>query len=250
MLNVVPNPNLIVATHMTGVFDVNRNTILSEDDFTMVEAWANSIEALKLHGIIFHNNFSEATCQASTNEFIKFVRVDYNQQFNPNVFRYAVYNELLHKYSSAIANIFFTDISDVVVTQNPFVQQLYVKNPNSIFCGDEPQLLDNEWMQQHSNHLRSKIADYNIYEELHKKDTLLNCGIFGGNVKVMTSFIQQLWSIHQDFNYDNTSAYTGDMGAFNYLIRTQYKDRIFHGAPINSEFKAYSESMDFWFRHK
>jgi hypothetical protein len=41
------------------------------------------------------------------------------------------------------------------------------------------------------------------------------------------------------------------MGAFNYLIRTQFNDRFLHGFPINTEFKAYqTEREDCWFRHK
>ena len=50
--------NLIVASHITGIYDVNRNTTLANDDFSIVAEWARSIEALQLHGIIFHNNFS------------------------------------------------------------------------------------------------------------------------------------------------------------------------------------------------
>lgn len=240
-----------MACHISGVYDVNRNNILPDDDFSIVKAWANSITDLKLNGIIFHNNFSEKTCLEHQNEYISFIKVDYDSQFKPNIYRYLVYDDYLKEHKHGIENIFLTDISDVVVVQNPFLQPLYLQNTNAIFCGDEPKILNNEWMQAHSEHLRSKIGDYAQYEERFANETLLNCGVVGGNINVMHEFIEKLSSIHRLHNYDNQTAYTGDMGAFNYLIHTAFNDRFFHGTPINTVFKVYQDlRTDCWFRHK
>ena len=82
-------------------------------------------------------------------------------------------------------------------------------------------------------------------------ETLLNCGIIGGNASLMFDFIKRLWSIHQHANYANETAFTGDMGAFNYLVRTQFNEQLRHGAPVNTVFKMYeNERTDCWFRHK
>lgn len=242
--------NLILASHITGVYDVNRNTVLVSDDFSIVSAWAKSVLAQGLQGVIFHNNFTEATCKANENEHLCFIKVNYNPQYNPNVFRYFVYNEFLNQYSQHIKNIFFTDVSDVIVLKNPFQEQLYLNNPTSIFCGDEPEILANDWMQQHSQHLRNKIFDYSDYETNFKNEILLNCGIIGGTIGVMHPFISKLWDIHKRYNFDNKTLYTGDMGAFNYLVRTQYNDRVLHGNPVNTEFKKYLNSDSCWFKHK
>jgi hypothetical protein len=41
------------------------------------------------------------------------------------------------------------------------------------------------------------------------------------------------------------------MGAFNYLVRTQFNHQLLHGAPVNTVFKMYeTERNDCWFRHK
>ena len=242
--------NLIVASHITGVYDVNRNTTLADDDFSLVSEWAKSITDLGLQGIVFHNNFSEATCKLHQSEHIHFIRVDYNPQYNPNVFRYAVYAQFLTRYAKQMQNIFFTDISDVVVLKNPFLEQLYIDNPTTIFCGDEPEILENEWMQKHSQHLRNKIQDYATYETNFKKATLLNCGIIGGSFSIIHPFIDELWSIHRQYNIDNKTSYTGDMGAFNYLVRTRYDNKVIHGMPINTEFKSYTTDNSCWFKHK
>jgi hypothetical protein len=243
--------SIIAACHFTGIFDVNRNTILLNDDYNYVEDWVNSITALGLTGIIFHNHFTEQTCSKHQTENIHFIKKTYNPIFNPNVFRYFVYKEFLETTAKQIEYIFFTDIGDVEVINNPFIQPLFLQNPITIFCGDEPKLLNNEWMMEHSNHLRNRIEDYANYEESFKNSTLLNCGVVGGYTNIIQPFINDLCQIHQKYNADNSTPYTGDMGAFNYLIRIKYNQNILHGKPINTTFKAYeSDRKDCWFRHK
>jgi hypothetical protein len=251
MLPFLVSKQLVMACHITGVYDVNRSNTLPDDDYLLVKAWADSITALCLNGIIFHNNFTEQTCAEYENENITFIKITYSAQFNPNVYRYFVYQDFLQKYIQGLESVFITDISDVVVLNNPFVQPLFKNNPDTLFCGDEPKTLNDEWMQAHAEHLRSQIADYEGYENRFKDAPLLNCGIIGGNISLMQEFIDKLCLIHQQYNQNNQTAYTGDMGAFNYLVRTQFNNRVLHGAPINTEFKRYeSDRTDCWFRHK
>ena len=37
------NSNLIMACHITSVYDVNRNTTLEDDNYALVKEWAESI---------------------------------------------------------------------------------------------------------------------------------------------------------------------------------------------------------------
>ena len=251
MLPPSVDKQLVMACHLTGVYDVNRNNTLPEDDYDLVKDWVNSLIDLNLKGILFHNNFTETTCEKYQNKNVAFVKVAYDGSFNPNVYRYFVYQDFLRIHFKEVESVFITDVSDVVATLNPFVQSLFVANPNSIFCGDEPKILDNEWMKNHAAHLRNSIGDYAQYEEKFQKATLLNCGIIGGNRTVMQPFIDKLCHIHRAHNHDNKTAYTGDMGAFNYLIRTQFNGQLQHGSPVNTVFKEYqSDRTDCWFRHK
>jgi hypothetical protein len=240
--------NLILATYLAGIYDVNRNETLPADDISIIAAWADSIVGLGLQGIVFHNSLSEnSTAKYKGN--ITFVKVQFDKKYNTNIFRYFLYNDFLN--ANKVDNVFFTDITDVVVLNNPFTQLLFLNNINHIFCGDEPKLLGNEWMIDHSVHLRSNIIDYALYEEKFKESILLNCGIVGGNIKIIQPFLEKICSIHEKYNTDNKTAYTGDMGAFNYLVRTQYNEHIIHGSPVNTIFKEYeTERMDCWFRHK
>ena len=243
--------NLVMACHITGIHDVNRNTTLPDDNYELVKDWADSVSAAKLKGIIFHNNFSDETCNKFQNDAISFVKVQYNPLFNPNVFRYFVYRDFLQHHQKQIKGVFITDVNDVVLVKNPFTDPLFVENPTALFCGDEPKTLHNEWMIAHSEHLRNNISDYATYERTYATETLLNCGIIGGATALFFDFLQQLCAIHQVANRENKTAYTGDMGAFNYLARTQFNEQIIHGRPVNTIFKAYeTDRTDCWFRHK
>jgi hypothetical protein len=241
MLTFSGHKQLILSCHITGVYDVNRQNTLPDDAYGLVKDWVDSITSLHLHGVLFHNNLSEATCEAHQSEFITFVPIAHDTRFNPNVYRYFVYRNFLRDYASAIDSFFVTDISDVVVRMNPFLQPLFLDNAAALFCGDEAKCLNNEWMKAHATHLRSQMADYADYEAMFADETLLNCGIVGEKTAIMHPFIEALCSTHEQFNTNNQTAYTGDMGAFNYLIRTQFNKHLFHGTPVNTVFKAYQD---------
>jgi len=251
----VPNfsigKNLILSCLITGVYDVNRNTVLKNEANSLFGEWAESITRLGLEGILFHNDLPDEVCANFQNEHIRFIRVPYAVEFNPNVYRYFVYQHFLANHGHEIENLFVTDVSDVVAVQNPFIHPFFVRNANSLFCGDEPKQLDNEWMQEHSGHLRATISNYASYEDEFSEATLLNCGIIGGSYNVMVDFIDRLAFIHKNHNRNNPTAYTGDMGAFNYLARTQFSERLLHGPPVNTVFKMVQfDRNDCWFRHK
>jgi len=243
--------NIVLACHIAGVYDVNRSTTLEHDCYALVQEWAESIAMLGLQGVIFHNNFSEDTCEKYSNENISFIKIEYDEKWNPNVFRYFIYRDFLLNFASTIKSVFVTDVSDVVVIQNPFASKLFQENPDKLFCGDEPKTLDNDWMNDHSTHLRNQISVYAEYEKKFAESTLLNCGIIGGSTNVMNEFLKELCFIHEHFNLNNETSYTGDMGAFNYIARTRFNEGLIHGAPVNTVFKEFERARgDCWFRHK
>ena len=246
-----PNTDVIMACHITGVYDVNRNATLDNDKYELVRDWAESVAKQQLQGIIFHNNFTLETCEKFENEYVSFIKIDYNNQFNPNVYRYFVYNDFLQHHVQFFKSIFVTDITDVTLLNNPFIDSYFIENPTAIFCGDEPKTLNNDWMRDHSTNLRKNISNYAEYESKFGSETLLNCGVIGSKAPIFFDFIKKLCAIHESANSENQTAFTGDMGAFNYLARTQFNRHLRHGAPVNTVFKMYeNERQDCWFRHK
>ena len=141
--NLGSHTNIVMACHITGVYDANRSMVLEDDSYELVRDWAESVAAHKVRGIIFHNNFSVATCDTYQNEYISFVKVNYNPRFNPNVYRYCVYSDFLNHYVSELDGVFVTDVSDVVMVQNPFFEAGFLDDPTALFCGDEPKFLNN-----------------------------------------------------------------------------------------------------------
>lgn len=241
----------IFACLFTGVFDVNRKETLPDNDYSLIEKWAKSIEVLNLHGVIFHNSFSEETVAKYSNQFLSFEEVIYDPTYNLSVYRYFVYLNYLLKNEHQLESLFITDSTDVEVVNNPFEQQLFKANPTSLFCGDEPTTLQNEWMVKHSTHFRNQIPEFAAFEQKFAASSLLNCGIIGGNIVTMTLLLKELVNFHITYNQHNKSGYTGDMGAFNYLVRNKFNSQLYHGMPVNSVFKGYETNNNTcWFRHK
>jgi len=244
------NKNIIMACIITGVYDVNRNDTLESNKFSVIKDWANSLINLKLKGVVFHNNFTDETVDKYSNSYLQFIRITYDERYNSNTYRYFVYLNYLQNQPH-LSNIFITDITDVEVVNNPFETDYYLQNKTKIFCGDEPKILMNDWMLAHGEHFRGLIPGYADFENKFKEATLLNCGIIGGEVSLMKAFLEKLCNIHKNYNTINHTGYTGDMGAFNYLLRTEYEGKFLHGEPCNTVFKAYqTERTDCWFRHK
>ena len=68
---------------------------------------------------------------------------------------------------------------------------------------------------------------------------------------LMQTFLDELCAFHQEYNQQNNTAFTGDMGAFNFIIRTRYNDSFYAGEPVNTVFKKYENNRsDCWFSHK
>ena len=243
--------NYIFASLLTGVYDVNRKEHLGENDFRIIQKWYDSIVKLQINAIVFHNSFSKETVEKNTNSYIQFVEVDYDQRLNPNIYRYFVYQSFLKQTSLEINHLFVTDISDVEVLNNPFDSNFYLENSDSLFCGDEPKLLGNDWMRNHCNHLRNLIPEFGVFEELNQQQTLLNCGIIGSNISAMKKLFDRMVALHEAYSFTNETEYTLDMGVFNYVVRNTFANKIIHGEPINTVFKKFEiERTDCWFRHK
>lgn len=243
--------NLIFASLLTGVYDVNRNELLTINDFGIIQKWYESITKLKMNAIIFHNSFSKDIVKKYTNEYINFFEVKYDTRLKPNVFRYFIYQNYLQQNSHKIKNLFVTDITDVEVIANPFESKLFAENPDYLFCGDESKLLENDWMRNHCSHLRNLIPKFAAYEELNKHETLLNCGIIGSNINTMKLLFDNMVVIHEACSFTNTTEFTLDMGVFNFIARTTFAHKLFHGEPVNTIFKKHeSQRTDCWFKHK
>jgi hypothetical protein len=244
--------NIILSTILTGVNDIQRDVNWLGDNFDYIKDWYNSIKDFNIKAIIFHNTFSDETVLKYETDNIKFIKVSYDVNYlNPNVYRYFIYKKYIEENKLNIENLFITDITDVVVLSNPFNSNFFKENKNYIFCGDEETILGSEWMINHNEHLRNKIDDFINYEKKYSKYKLLNCGIIGGEVNIISDILSKICKIHSEVTISNKTKYTCDMGVFNYIIKKYYSDKVKHGSPINTKFKYFElDNKECWFRHK
>ncbi|MCY7362190.1 MAG: hypothetical protein LH629_09020, partial [Ignavibacteria bacterium] len=147
----INSTKFIFATLITGVYDVNRNEILKNNDFGIIQKWYDSVLKLQLNAIVFHNTFSKEIVEKYTNEYIQFIEIKYDKSLNTNIFRYFVYQDYINQNLHKISDLFVTDITDVEVINNPFESNVYIENSDYLFCGDELEILDNEWMRNHNS---------------------------------------------------------------------------------------------------
>ena len=242
--------NYIFASLLTGKYDVNRNELLHADDYKLIQNWVKSVENLRLNGVVFHNSFSNETIAKYQSQYVQFIQIDYDFTYNPNVYRYFAYLNYIEKNKAAIKNLFVTDISDVVVLQNPFENDFFKAHANQLFSGDENEKINNTWYYEHCKHLRNEIENFELFELQNKNNTLLNCGIIGGSLELMQQTLATMVHFHQQCAANNNTPFTLDMGVFNYVMYSQ-KISFHHGFPVNTIFKSYeNERTDCWFRHK
>jgi len=108
-------------------------------------------------------------------------------------------------------------------------------------------LVNNDWMQRTQGKFLS-IPDYDDIITKHKNQTLINCGIIGGDTETVIKFLDQLTYYHDKYSRNLSSS--SDMSVFNYTIWKHFKDIISHGIHVNTRFKKYENNNVSWWKHK
>lgn len=243
--------NYIISSLFTTCIDPQRNT-----------KWKPVIETIKN----WYLSGKENVCQYNSNsqliifydvldndileyyftlDYITLIKVPNCDNYSPHDYRWFVYKSFLEDNYNEVENIFFTDIQDVLIQSNPF---LNIDN-NVLYCGDE-------WMHPWENGWAYPKKDYYVHNlptflETYinnKNKIFLNAGILGGNKDIVLKFLDKICyyiNITLDKPYNTT-----DMIIFNYIIYKYFPNKK-HGEPVNSKFKEYEESRkDVWFAHK
>ena len=77
---------MVLACHITVVYDVNWNQTIQHHDYDLVKEWMESMVSLELNCNLFYKGFSKSTIAAFHNKPILFVKTDYDKRFNPTIF--------------------------------------------------------------------------------------------------------------------------------------------------------------------
>ena len=213
--------DVVIACYFAGVLDPQRNTKWAAD-FTKIEKLKRSVEAKGIEFVLIHNCFDlpNKVTISTTPYFERWLKE----------WQYL-------RDRRDINNVFVVDATDVDMVANPFA---HIK-PGVLYVGDEPaETLNNRWMLV--RHLEPTVNRY-----LRENGTLplLNCGVVGGERKLVMALFQDMYQYHLEYPQDQT-----DMGIFNKLMHTKYAEAIEYGRHVTSLFKKFEVRTNAWFRHK
>jgi hypothetical protein len=239
------NKNYICSTYFSNNIDPQRNKTINYDDYLYIKDWYESIIKLNLNAIIFYDNLSKEFIKKYTNSNIKFIHAE-QASLNTVDFRWIIYKNYFERNKNNFDNVFFTDVSDVIILNNPF--DFILDKPNTIFIGDEkPPYSYKWWMAKRNIYFHDIIPDFIEYENRTKNNIIYNCGIIGGDINIILDFLSDMVNILLKGNVKTT---TVDMSVANYLIYTKYKNNFFAGYPLNTPYKFNEIRKDCYFKHK
>lgn len=214
--------DIVVACYFAGLVDVQRNNSKWNADYGQIEKLKKSVEAQGIEFVLLHNCFdlpNKVTVSGS-----------------PYFERWLKEWQYLRDRRD-INNVFLVDATDVDMISNPFPN---IKD-NVLYVGDEPgNNINSAWMLT-----RHQEPTVNRYLRENGQHPLLNCGVVGGNRKLVMQLCRDMYLYHSDYPQDLT-----EMGIFNKLVYTRYNEFIESGRHITSLFKAFERTTNAWFRHK
>ena len=237
--------NVILSTYLTAKLDPQRHTQWPKDDYSKIDAWKSSIEALNLQGVIFHDCLSEEFVKEYTSDNIKFIKCIDDYEWSTNDFRFLLYNHYLNAHKE-IDLVFMTDVSDVKVVMDPFEQIEKHNEREKIFVG-----LDNAGIIATAPWSRMEHYGYipkytPLWQTL--KHPVVNAGALGGTRQNMIDYTQYMVN---EFNEINVPGKNNNMAVFNFVAYHFYKDNLVYGAPVTSNFSRFeNDREDVWFIHK
>jgi len=237
--------NCVVSCYFTSVEDTQRGVKQEKDKSDYIEAWYQSLKNKNVNIVILHDGLSDSFIRKYPD--ITFEKVNHVPDgMILYDYRWHVGFEFLKK--ADIENVFFTDISDVVMVNNPFEQKEYKKG--ILFCGDEPCVIrENVWLRKslENKNLMQLDKFLSLYDGYKR---VVNPGVLGGDKKTVLSFLKIFTNWLTELK-DRERDGIGDIMVFNYCVRTQTNNiSKKYGFPVNSIFKKYEKRKDVWFKHK
>lgn len=213
--------DIVIACYFANVMDVQRGTEWQPDQKAISKLKA-SVELCGLEFVLIHNCFDLPN------------RVSISS--SPYFERWLKEWQYLRDRRD-VANVFVVDATDVDLVNNPFPHL----QPGKLYIGDEPgKVVGDPWMLS-----RHQEPNVNSWLRENNGAPLLNCGVVGGERKLVMALCRDMYLYHIEYPQDQT-----EMGIFNRLLHTKYRDVAESGRHVTSLFKKYERRTNAWFRHK
>lgn len=254
---------VVFACYFINQRNPQSGELLNKADYNFISPWYESILKLGINGIIIHDGLDLDFIKKHETKNIKFRKFISG---NNNVLdeRWLFYYHFILKTN--VKRAFCTDISDVFITKNPFLE---FKKKNVLYIGR-----DNGNKIRHSGWMNNELVDF--FQLLHKKppkslkhQAFYNVGVVGGERELLLFTLSKFCKY---FLKANNSRYH-EMTIFNLIINrsfptyltfslTEPKEinpkfdksavgkHVFSGFPLNSKFKGFEMDSTAYFIHK
>lgn len=240
--------NYVATIYLTGSLK-NWNNFPAQPNISLIEDWARSLAHVGLTGIVFHNCFNTKEIESFAKYPVHFSYVEMPFGYNSGLFRYEIYAEFIQKYQGMIEGIFCTDSTDLEFLKNPFTQPKFDKSKLYIGC--------ESWTVEYCMKDRGAKFVFEACPEFmerlknepdFKNNTVLNAGLVGGAVEVITPFIIRMAKECHKFR---KNPHFQDMGVMNVLGYGDFKDHVYFGPQLNTQFNHFDKYNSYsWVRHK
>lgn len=215
------HPELVFTTYFTSKPNPqNLAEKAPDNDLKYILPWYNSINKLKIQGIIFHDNLSDEFVTKYTTEYVQFVKCKLGG-YSLNDERFIIYYMFILENIHEISSVFMTDASDVIIQSSPFS---FSKNyhENVLFVGRNN---GNLRRQRAYNINKTRILEKEMGEKIEQNFynmPIYNAGLLGGKTPVIIYFLRQLVNLILKCNSDKNL----NMPAFNYIIYLYWYPKV------------------------
>ena len=214
-----------------------------QNDIKYIKPWYESINNLKLNGLVFYDDLTSDFIENYSTEFVKFIKVSPSDYSN-NDWRFFIYREYLidHQYD----NVFLTDGSDVTVVQDPNLIIAEYPEIDLFACRDSINLHQFPYINLHQE---AKWKDHEWFDKMQSVLPLINMGVLGGSYLNMMEFLN---SFCQERIKMGNPDFNADMWIGQYIFRYMLRHKnLIVGQPFTSNFKQYeTDRKDVYFIHK
>lgn len=223
--------NIFLTCYFAGISDPQRQSSFKNNS-DQLQQLITSLKDTKL--IVLHDCLTDSDI-----DMVKFVKVE--TSINPYFQRWVSYRHFLIQNRHLYENVFCIDGTDVEILKEPNWNEI----KDFIFVGDENENLDcsSGWMR--NNHRNTEIQAF--LRDFGHKYQLLNAGVIGGSVENIIEFTRAL---NDFYSLSDMTGDITDMGAFNYIARTVFNDRLKYGREITTDFKSNTKNTYSWIKHK
>ena len=187
--------NVVIGAYFNDLPNLQKNKIGLDG----VNKWIKSVTDKGYHAILLTNKI-----ELENTELFKNIWVDTNKHFSVYHNRFIKIIEWLNDNQYYLNEVWITDATDVEMINKPEI------NSGKIYVGSEQENNNCKWILENSIECKKKISDYNFI--VKPQNTLLNCGVIGGNIDVLLPKLNE----YKDLLIKMQSPFA-DMPLINYL---------------------------------